>query len=193
MKKLDVPVIFVNCAAMKDVRKSLNEPSADKRAARGRIIAYLERNRGRRQYRHAPPANAAVNKLMRPLSKKFGQGISGLRTHWPEIVGDKWAALSKPVNLRGPQGSKSLLVEAKGPAAALLSANAAQLLRKINQYLGQGSVTKLKIIQGRLTAPVKKDQNTVPSKTDVRTDLANPHENSLQSALDALGAQVKKR
>ena len=193
MKKLDVPLIFVDCAAMKDVRKSLNQPSANKRAARGRIIAYLERNRGNRQYRHAPQASTAVNKLMRPLSKKFGEGIGGLRAHWPEIVGGKWAALSKPKALRGPNGNKSLLIEAKGPAAALLSANTAQLLRKINQYLGQNNVTKLKIIQGRLSVPVNTDQCKSSSNTDVQRSLVKPHNNSLQSALNALEAHVKDR
>ena len=193
MKKLDVPLVFGDCAAMKDIRKSIGGDSPERRAARGRIISYLERNRGARQYRHAPQANVSVNKLMRPLSKKFGPGVGALRAHWPEIVGDKWAALSRPTSIRGPQGNKNLLIEAKGPAAALLSAQSAQILNKINQYLGQGSIAKLKIIQGRMSAPPRSGEPKTAHENYVHKSIAKPHENDLQSALNALEKRVKKR
>jgi len=193
MKKLDVPLILVECDTMNDIRKSLSDDSPERRAARGRIISYLERNRGARQYRHAPQANVSVNKLMRPLSKKFGPGVGALRAHWPEIVGDKWAALSRPTSIRGPQGNKNLLIEAKGPAAALLSANAAQILSKINQYLGQGSIVKLKIIQGRMSAPNTPTKPKITPENNVHKSIAKPHENDLQSALNALEERIKKR
>ncbi len=129
---------------------------------------------------------------MRPLSKKFGPGANALQNQWPNIVGEKWASLSRPVSMRGNKGSKTLLIEAKGPAAALLQANAGQLIDKINQFLGANAITKIKIKQGRIAAPVKKQKppNPAPEK-QVQTTLEMDTETKIQDALNKLGRKIR--
>ncbi len=180
---------------MDDLR---TQDSLKARAARGNVLDYLQKNRGRKQYRPPPSAAKAVNRVLRPLSKKFGPGINGLRTHWSEIIGERWAALSKPIALRGAKGAKTLIIEAKGPASAMLQAQSAQLLGKINQFLGAKSITKIIVKQGRIqaresgnlaaTPPHKHGQKNIPTEI-IPTD----GENSLQAALDKLGSIVKSR
>ncbi len=167
--------------------KSKSKQTLAVREMRGRLNAYLLRNRGRQQYRHAPSAAQAASRVMRPLAKKFGAGVGTLRDHWPEIVGQKWAQLSQPHTLRGAKDAKILVIKAKGPAATLISANSDQLLAKINQFLGAGSVRTLKIIQSRMSG----DTPAASAENNVRFPIAKPGENTLEAALDRLGANFK--
>ncbi len=173
---------------MNDLRK---QDSLKARAARGNAMNYLEKNRGRPQYRPPPSAAKAVNRVLRPLSRKFGPGIGGLRTNWPDIIGVRWAALSKPVAMRGAKGAKTLTIEAKGPAAAMIQAQSAQLLDKINQFLGASTITKITVRQGRIQPPKHPAQTSPPPYNHVQKTLVTDAENSLQAALDKLGAVIK--
>ena len=160
------------------------------------VLRYLERNRGRRQYRHAPSAGWSTGKILKPLTKKFGSGKSDLQAHWPEIVGKKWAALSKPIAIRGSSTGKTLHIEAKGPAAALIAANSGQLLAKINQFLGAGAITKITVKQGRIQPAPKDIENPPPTgqaltDPDMHIGLENTTENRLEWALNNLGRKIK--
>lgn len=176
------------------------------RQMKGNILTYLERNRGKPQYRHAPSAAVSANKIVRPLAKKFGPGKSALQNHWPQIIGEKWAALSRPVTIRGGREGKTLVIEAKGPAAAMMQANTGQLLGQINQFLGKGTIVKIMVKQGSFKIKPKADtapKPTLPAKrqspqkqsgaSHMRSALENLPENALQDALNALGDHVHAR
>ena len=181
---------------MSDLR---NQDSLEARAARGNTLAYLQKHRGSPQYRHAPQAGRAAKKILRPLSRKFGPGVSSLRSHWPEIIGERWAALSKPTAVRGSLGAKTLHIEAKGPAAAMLQADSANILAKVNQFLGAGAIAKIMVKQGRIRIKPKPVQPTphisepkMPT-THVYEKLETEGEDSLRTALDKLGSRLKTR
>lgn len=177
---------------MREPRKSKIDKTDISRADRANVLRYLEHNRGKRQYRHAPSAGWSTGKILKPLTKKFGTGRSDLQAHWSEIVGGKWAALSKPIAIRSSTTGRTLVIEAKGPAAALISANTSQLLAKINQFLGAGAITKINVKQGQI-APVKKTANRPVSKAPdkLRSKLENSVENRLQWALNDLANKIK--
>ncbi|NNC38657.1 MAG: DUF721 domain-containing protein [Hyphomonadaceae bacterium] len=177
---------------MKPPRKSESSKSGTDRVNRGKIISYLEKNRGKPQYRPTPSAAMAVNRVIRPLSKKFGPGASALASHWPQIVGEKWAKLSRPRGVRGAKGEKTLMIEAQGPAATLLQANSKQLLDKINQFLGDGAITKLRIQQGKIL----NDESTLlqqKAESNVQSPLGDEGENALHTALNKLGQKIAER
>lgn len=186
-------VIIDDCAPMSELGKSQTDR---KRIAQGNILAYLEHNRGKPQYRHAPSAAMATNRILRPLSKKFGPGKNALQNHWPQIIGEKWAALSRPMAIRGGKTGKSLLIEAKGPAAALIQANAGQLLGKINQFLGKDTITKIIVKQGSMKPNTQTAAKTTAIKTSPEqqpSSVKNNPENAFQTALDNLGKKVHTR
>ncbi len=179
---------------MNDLR---NQDSLKARTLRGNTLAYLQKHRGRPQYRHAPKAGRATNKVLRPLSRKFGPGVSSLRNHWAEVIGDRWAQLSKPTAIRGSTGAKTLHIEAKGPAAAMLQADSANILARVNQFLGAGAIAKILVKQGRIknqkaSPQPQKPQQQVP-KPQMHEKLELEGEVSLQAALDKLGARLKSR
>ncbi|MEE9273281.1 MAG: DciA family protein [Robiginitomaculum sp.] len=167
-------------------------PIANKREARGRIIAYLERNRGKRQYRHAPSAGWATGKVMRPLSKKFGPGANALRSHWSQIVGEKWTKLSVPTSVRGSKSGTVLHITAKGPAANLIIADSAQIIQKVNMFLGAGTISKIKVKQGQIRARFTPSTRQMP-KNNVQKAPDNDEEYGLEQALDKLGSRIKIR
>ncbi len=193
---LDDPVILRDCAKMKPPRKSEMSKKIDTRINRGKVIAFLEKNRGKPQYRPTPSAGMAINRVIRPLSKRFGPGVGLIKDHWPEIVGNKWSKLSRPVTIRGSREGKTLLIEAQGPAATLLQANGDRLLEKINQYLGADAITKLKIQQGSILS-FKSDAlaktSDEPEENHVQSVLDKAPDNDLEKALNKLGKKIRAR
>ncbi len=177
---------------MNDLR---DKNSIKARTKRGNTLAYLQRNRGKAQYRHAPSAGRAANKVLRPLSRKFGPGVSSLRSQWPQIIGEHWAKLSKPTAVRGKTGAKTLHIIAKGPAAAMLQADSTKILERVNQYLGKGTITKLAIKQGRIQIKPKPTLADTHMHGTLETmgNIADTDDNSLQAALNKLGASVKAK
>jgi len=192
---MDVTDIFSDCAPMQPPRKSEISKTAAKRANRGKIIAFLEKNRGKPQFRPTPSAGMAVNRVVRPLSKKFGPGVSAIKSHWPQIIGEKWAKLSRPVAIRGNKDGKSLIIEAQGPAATLIQANAAQLLDKINQFLGAGAISKLKVQQASIQSfnKIKTSKAPIEDAKDVQSGVETGADNEIKAALNKLGKKIRAR
>ncbi len=170
-------------------------PSLQLRYRRGSLVQYLEKHRGRPQYRPAPQAAKAIAKVMRPLAKKYGGGLGALERHWPEIVGHKWANLSTPVRISGKAGCKTLLIRAQGPAASLLQADSQNILARVNGFLGPGHIRKISLKQGRpgRKAPVKTAQH-LQKKIDpagARRYSSTRQDGTLSAALDTLAAKLQ--
>lgn len=177
---------------MKPPRKSENAKSNADRATRGKIIAFLEKNRGKPQYRPTPSASTATNRVMRRLSKQFGPGANALQSHWPQIIGEKWAKVSRPAHVRGSKDGKTLTIIAQGPAATLIQANSGQLLDKINQFLGAGAISKLRVQQGQIQKQAEPHANKTNDQdaSHLRSTLAQPASNALEEALNQLGRKI---
>ncbi len=117
----------------------------------------LATKRTRPQRRAPVAANRALNALIKSLDERFGRGPDGLKARWREIVGEALAARTEPVKLSKPRngGGAALELKVDGPAAALIQHQAADILARVNLFLGDGAVERLRIVQGviRRTAP----------------------------------------
>ena len=159
----------------------------------------------RRKTRPAPhPAPKAGRHLQGPvkgLDEKFGRGAGALEPRWREIVGDQLARVTRPQKLiKGRGGSGGVLeLRVAGPAALLVQHQSAEILSRVNLFLGAGSVDKLRIAQG----PVKSSAETAskprrPSKppplpAETEAELARAVETApegLKAALQKLGRAV---
>lgn len=150
------------------------------------LAQFLEQKRGRRAIRPAPRAGGAAGRIMRPLSKKFGPSTAGLSANWPDIVGPRYAKLSRPARMIGGKNGNTLLIIARGPAATLLSANSANILSKVNRFLGAEKVIRLKITQGELAMDTAKPK-TAPKKIVPKRGLTPSEELSLRKGLETVG------
>lgn len=105
---------------------------------------YLGKRRGKAAFRGAPPAGRAAAKILKPLSIKFGPGTDRLAEHWREVVGDRLAGWSAPDAIRGG----TLYIIAKGPAGALIEADAPRILERLKTISGHSAPTRLRVKQG---------------------------------------------
>ena len=189
---LDDNGVFSKYSCVKKLDNISTLTPDQKRQKRAQAAAFLERNRGKPQYRTAPGAGLAARKVLRPLSRKFGPGAGQLISHWPEIVGKAYAKLSKPISLKPGKHGNTLLIEAAGPAATLLSANKSQLLKKVNGFLGAGAVSDISVRSGKIATKTAKAAARQSDKL-LQKPIAKTPPSDLQSALTALENKVKAK
>jgi hypothetical protein len=178
-------------------------PSA---AEAARILAA---RRTRPARRPPPPAGRSLTPLIKALDERFGRGPDGLKARWREIVGETLAARTEPVRLSRPRGGAAASLELKvdGPAAALIQHQAADILARVNLFLGPGAVGRLRIVQGpvrrspaaELTAKSAQTRRRraqpldAGAEADLEAGLAALAESPLKAALRRLGREVLRQ
>jgi len=163
----------------------------------------LTAKRTRPQRRPPPPAGRALNKTLKALDERFGQGPGALTARWREIVGPEIAKRTEPVKLvKGRNGAPSSLeIRVAGPSAAIVQHQAHDILARVNLFLGSEAVQKLRIVQGPLRAaaepPTTPRRRPVPldaaTEAQLSRDLADAPEGPLKEALARLGRAVLRR
>jgi len=156
----------------------------------------LSRRRTRPAPRVAPRAGKALTPLIKKLDAQFGRGASALEPLWTEIVGERLARITAPKNIiKGRAGQPGILELRVVSAAALLVQHESQdILSKVNLFLGDGTVGKLRIAQGPVKPPVKAAERPKrappppPLSAAAEADLAA----SIASAPDELRAALAK-
>ena len=166
------------------------------------VCEILSRRRTRPMPRPAPRAGRALQGLIKDLDNKFGRGASALEPRWREIVGDRLAGVSRPQKLtKGRDGQGGTLeLRVAGPAALLVQHQADDILARVNLFLGEGAVSRLRIAQGPVkplpaaAAPTHRIGKPAPplpaaAEADLNASIeAAP--DSLKTALQKLGRAV---
>lgn len=117
-------------------------------------LRILGTRRSRPPRKAPPPAGKSLAPVIRALDARFGQGHGGLQARWAEIVGEATARRTEPVKLTKGRGGGGATLEIRvdGAAALAVQHQAADILERVNLFLGSGAVEKLRIVQG----PVRK-------------------------------------
>jgi hypothetical protein len=115
----------------------------------------LSRKRTRPARKPPLPAGRRLNKFIKSLDDRFGQGAGGLKAHWREIAGESLWRTTEPIKLIKPRGGGDAVLEIRvdGPAAALIQHQAPAILSRVNLFMGEGSAQRLRIVQGPVRAP----------------------------------------
>ncbi|MGZ3376294.1 MAG: DUF721 domain-containing protein [Phenylobacterium sp.] len=163
----------------------------------------LTAKRTRPPRRPPPPMGRSLNKTLKELDAKFGQGSGAREARWREVVGVEIAKRTEPVKLtRGRNGGPSTLeIRVAGPAAAIIQHQAHEILARVNLFLGAEAVQKLRIVQGPLQRkyePAAKGRRRLPpldaaAEAGLEKDLAAAPEGKLKAALLALGRGVLRQ
>ena len=132
--------------------------------------------------------------------KRFGFVQSAIVTRWPEIVGDRYAAVSQPESLRFPRGTKGegvLTVTVAGAHAPVMQHVAPEIIARCNRFFGYQAVAKVAFRQGaisRHTPPVPPAPAVVPQELgDSLRDIADPELKAVLSALAGAVAAAETR
>jgi hypothetical protein len=173
--------------------------------SKAEAVAILAARRPRpppRPPRHAARGLAAT---MKALEARFGGAGSDLKGRWREIVGESLASRSEPVKLvKARSGGATLELKVAGPVAALIQHQAPLILDRLNLYLGAGSVSRLRIVQGplsrsagaaRAAEPVRRMRPPLDAAAEQRLaeGLATTPDGPLKAALARLGREVLRR
>ena len=153
-----------------------------------------------------PPRHAArgLAETMRALEAKFGPGSGDLKSRWREIVGESLGTRSEPVKIvKSRTGGGTLELKVAGPVAALIQHQAPLILDRLNLYLGEGAVAKLRIVQGPLSpgaarpaakagSPIRRARPPLDAAAErqLAEGLAATPEGPLKAALLRLGREV---
>ena len=145
----------------------------------------LAAKRTRPPRRSPPVAGRQLAKLIKSLDERFGQGPDALKARWREIAGENLSARTEPTKLSKPRGGGGAVLELKvdGPAAALIQHQAAEILARVNLFLGEGAVAKLRIVQG----PVRRAETAqAAAKTaQARRRRAQPLDAGLEAEMES--------
>ncbi|WP_309646489.1 DciA family protein [Phenylobacterium sp.] len=165
--------------------------------------AILARKRTRPQRRPPPVAGRSLNRLLKALDGKYGQGPGALQARWREIVGVEIARRTEPVKLTKPRtgGPAALEIRVAGASAALIQHQAPEIVARVNLFLGEAAVNKLRIVQGplRATAEAAKPprRRSAPldaaQEAELERGLAETPDGPLKAALLSLGRGVLRR
>ncbi|MGH7017901.1 MAG: DUF721 domain-containing protein [Caulobacteraceae bacterium] len=149
--------------------------------------------------RPPPSAGRALASTLKALSKRFGSGGEGLRARWREIVGETLARRTEPIRIVKSRGPAPAILEIRveGPSATLIAHQADDVLARVNLFLGEGAVGRLRILQGpvrrALIAPSARParRSVAPlgaaAEGDLSSSLAALSDGRLRRALTILG------
>lgn len=156
-------------------------PSADE------AMAILARKRSRPTPRPPPAAGRGLTRTLKALDEKFGRGPEALKARWREIVGEVLSRRSEPARLLKPKSGAGATLELRveGPAAALVQHQSDQILQRLNLYLGQDAVVRLRIIQGPLR-PAASTAATRPPRRRRAPPLDAAKESALAESLEPI-------
>lgn len=164
----------------------------------------LARRRTRPSRRAAPPAGRSLTPVLKALDARFGQGPGALQARWAEIVGADLARRTEPVKVTPPRGGGPGVLEIRvaGPSATLVQHRSADILDRVNLFLGAGTAGRLRVIQGPLRNPAPAAKAGVsrrrPPPLDAAVEAklvaaaATARTDRLRDALVALGRSVHR-
>jgi hypothetical protein len=164
-------------------------------------LRILAERRTRPARRPTPVASRALTATLKAFEGKFGKSSDGLKAHWSEIVGANLARRTEPVKIARTRagGPGSLEVRVDGPAATLVQHQAGEILARVNLFLGEGAVDRLRIVQGPLRnalrqPPVVRTRPRGPldaaKEQALAESLEDLPEGPLKAALARLGREV---
>jgi hypothetical protein len=167
----------------------------------------LARTRTKPARKAAPAIGRSLAPMIKALDDRFGQGTGALKARWREIVGETLARRSEPAKLvKGRGGSGAVLeIKVEGPSAALVQHQSSDILSRVNLFLGEGAVARLRIVQGPVAAAKAAAEKPAQPKrlrarpldaaaeAELSRSLDGANNSGLRAGLERLGRAVLGR
>lgn len=148
-----------------------------------------------------PVSDVATDILDPVLRKRAGMTI-GLVQSWEEIVGERLAAITRPERIVWPRRRDqdaayepaTLVVACSGMAAMRVQHETAQIIGRLNAFLGYGAIGRIRIVQ-KAVSPSRREKRAEPQPTPEearRIDAVTGaiEDDGLRDSLRRLGASV---
>lgn len=119
----------------------------------GRSDEYPAAPKAARRNRGFEAASRLLRERIRSAGESRGFAVSRLLTHWPEVVGEEIARMSRPVKVgygrNGFGATLTLLVE--GAAAPIVDMSREQIRAKVNACYGYNAISRVVLTQTAAT------------------------------------------
>jgi hypothetical protein len=132
---------------------------------------------------------ALIPSLVRPAFRRRAPATAQVLTDWAAIVGPAIAAVTVPRKLF----AGTLAIGCSGPMALELQHLSGQLIGRINAYLGQVAVTRVRFVQDMPAVARAPAKRRMPAIQEARDAVAGLPADGLRDALEALGRMVLTR
>lgn len=156
---------------------------------------------GQRRGRGFRTAASLVERRIRDAGQARGFSVMRLLTHWPEIVGEDLAKVSRPGKVsRGKGLGATLTLVCSGAAAPLVQMQAPRIMQRVNACYGYAAIARVRVAQ---TAPdgfaepqaeyrpaPRRDPAVDAHARDVAEGVSDPE---LREALQTLARNVLSR
>ena len=103
---------------------------------------------GRRGRGFAPAAQLLAERVQKAAEGR-GFAVARLLTHWPEIAGEKLAAVTRPVRISHSRGGfgATLTLLTSGPMAPMVEMQLPQLRERVNACYGYNAIQRITLTQ----------------------------------------------
>lgn len=103
----------------------------------------------RRRKRGFEAAASLLAQRVQKAAEGRGFAVSRLLTHWPEIAGERLAAMTRPVRISHSRGGfgATLTLLTTGPVAPMVEMQLPQLRERVNACYGYNAIQKIALTQ----------------------------------------------
>jgi hypothetical protein len=149
------------------------------------------------------PLSAILDACIEPVLRAQGFAGKTILSHWPEIVGERLAARTRPVKIAWPTHRPApgeaaepatLTIRTEGAFALDVQQATPLILSRVNAHLGWACIGRIIIRQGPVeVAEAPKPRRLPPPSQAVVATAAQVTDDGLRAALERLGAAVAAR
>lgn len=156
---------------------------------------------GQRRGRGFRTAASLVESRIRDAGRAQGFSVMRLLTHWPEVVGEDLARISRPDKISHGRGlGATLTLVCRGAAAPLVQMQSSRIVEKVNACYGYAAISRVRIAQTAPDGFAEPQAAFRPAPTrgpavdarasEMASDVADP---GLREALRTLAGNVLSR
>ena len=159
-----------------------------------------------RRMRGFEPASGFLREPIRHAGESRGFAVARLLTHWPEVVGDDLARMTRPVKIgysRDGMGATLTLLVASAHAP-MVQMQLPRIVEKVNAVYGYAAISRISLTQTAATGFAEGQAEFVPAKRvapapapeiiDAARQTAAPIADAgLRDALEALARNILNR
>ncbi len=158
---------------------------------------------GKRGSGNPVPVGDLATEILDPVMRRRAGVSIGLVQSWDEIVGPHLAGRTRPEKIQWPRRMSDddpfepavLLIACEGAAALHLQHETAEVIGRVNAYLGFPAIGRIRIVQ----KPVRRNEEeprqrphalTPSEKAHLATTVRGIEDDGLRQALERLGTSI---